>query len=155
VLPEPGIDFGDRHEGSSAKAEAVARLMDWRALTNSLILCHFEDPPGPEIPGLIRSVTGWDQSWADMARTGERIFSLRRLLNLRWGLTPADDALPALLTRPLPEGGTGGYAPDADRIGSPRYAARGYSPTTEAPSAVTLVELGLEWLTPPLPSTGD
>ncbi|MCX7671555.1 MAG: aldehyde ferredoxin oxidoreductase family protein, partial [Anaerolineae bacterium] len=46
VFPELGIEFGDRQEESAQKAAIVARLMDWRALTNSLILCHFEDVPG-------------------------------------------------------------------------------------------------------------
>ncbi|MEJ5200340.1 MAG: aldehyde ferredoxin oxidoreductase C-terminal domain-containing protein, partial [Anaerolineae bacterium] len=144
VFPELGIEFGDRQEESAAKAEIVARLMDWRALTNSLILCHFEDVPGPQLLALINSVTGWGWDWADVRRAGERIYTFKRLLNHRFGMTRADDRLPELLLRPLPEGGTGGYTPDVERLLALTYAARGYDPATALPTPEKLAELGLE-----------
>jgi len=143
VLPELGIDFGDRQEYSLEKARIVARLMDWRALTNSLILCHFEDPPGPQILGLINGVTGWGWDWPAVQRTAERIFTLKRLLNHRFGMTRADDRLPKLLTQPIAEGGTGGYVPDVEKLLTFTYEVRGYDPDTGAPTPEKLAELGL------------
>jgi len=146
AMPELGIEFGDRQEESLEKARMAARLMDWRALTNSLIMCHFEDPPGPQILGLINGVTGWDWDWPDVQRTAERIFTLKRMLNRRFGMTPADDRLPELLLESIPEGGTGGYAPDMERLLKLTYEVRGYDPATGAPTPAKLAELGLAWL---------
>jgi len=143
VFPELGIEFGDRQEESARKAQIVGRLMDWRGLTNSLILCHFEDVPGPQLLALINSVTGWGWDWPDVRRAGERIFTFKRLLNHRFGMTRADDRLPALLLQPLAEGGTAGYVPDVERLLELTYAARGYDPITGRPTPAKLAELGL------------
>jgi aldehyde:ferredoxin oxidoreductase len=143
TFPELGIEFGDRQEESAEKAQIVARLMDWRALTNSLILCHFEDVPGPQLLALINSVTGWGWDWPDVRRTAERIFTFKRLLNHRFGMTRADDRLPKLLLEPLSEGGTAGYVPDVERLLELTYAARGYDPATALPTPEKLAELGL------------
>ncbi len=145
ILPEMGIEFGDRFEESRAKAEMAANLMNWRALTNSLILCHFEDPPGPLLLGLINSVTGWDWNWDDARVTAERIFTLKRMLNHRFGMQREDDGLPKLLLRPL-EGSTGGYVPDVQHLLQMTYEVRGYDPDTALPLREKLDELGLEWL---------
>ncbi|MGC8782574.1 MAG: aldehyde ferredoxin oxidoreductase C-terminal domain-containing protein, partial [Anaerolineae bacterium] len=114
------------------------------ALTNSLILCHFEDVPGPQLLALINSVTGWGWDWTDVRRAGERIFTFKRLLNHRFGMARADDRLPELLLRPLAEGGTGGYVPDVGRLLELTYAARGYDRTTGRPTPEKLAELGLD-----------
>ena len=152
TLPEMGIEFGDRFEESREKAEMAARLMDWRAMTNSLILCHFEDPPGEQIMGLINSVTGWNTGWDEIRLMSERIFTLKRMLNHRFGMTRAADKLPKLLLQALPDGGTGGYVPDMERLLQLSYEVRGYDPLTGIPTPAKLAELELDWLIPPADS---
>jgi aldehyde:ferredoxin oxidoreductase len=149
LLPEFGIGeeaLGDRQEVSAAKAAMAVRVMDWRALTNSLILCHFEDPPGPIVLDLLNSVTGWGWDWPDVQRAAERIYTLKRMLNHRFGATREDDRLPELLLRSLPEGNTAGFTPDVDTLLALTYQARGWDAATGMPGPEKLAELGLEWL---------
>ena len=124
----------------------AVRVMDWRALTNSLILCHFEDPPGPIVLDLLNSVTGWGWDWPDVQRAAERIYTLKRMLNHRFGATREDDRLPELLLRSLHEGNTAGFTPDVDTLLALTYQARGWDAATGMPGPEKLAELGLEWL---------
>jgi aldehyde:ferredoxin oxidoreductase len=146
VLPEMGITeemFGDRQAETLLKAEMAARVMDWRALTNSLIMCHFEDPPGGLILKLINSVTGWDWDWPDVRRTAERIYTFKRMLNFRFGMTRGDERLPKAVLRPLTGGSTCGYVPDVAKLLELTYQMRGYDPVTGMPTREKLAELGL------------
>jgi aldehyde:ferredoxin oxidoreductase len=149
LLPEMGItidDFGQRQDESPAKAEMAVHLMNWRALTNSLIVCHFEDPPGPPVLALLNAVTGWGWDWPDALTAAERIYTLKRMLNYRFGMTRADDRLPQKILVPISEGNTGGYVPDVARLVELTYQARGFDTRTGRPGKVKLAELGLEWL---------
>jgi len=65
------------------------------------------------------------------------------MLNLRRGLTRADDRLPDLLLEPLDEGGTEGTVPDLDVLISGAYAEYGWDPETGMPTQETLRQLGL------------
>jgi aldehyde:ferredoxin oxidoreductase len=146
MLPEMGIVeemMGDRQGETRQKAEMAARAMDWRALTNSLIMCHFEDPPGELIRALVNAVTGWGWEWPDVRLTAERIFTFKRLLNHRFGMRREDDRLPAPALRAIPEGATGGYVPDVEHLLAHTYEARGYDPVTAHPTPAKLAELGL------------
>ncbi|PSQ17066.1 aldehyde ferredoxin oxidoreductase [Halobacteriales archaeon QS_8_69_26] len=63
-------------------------------------------------------------------RTGERIWTLTRLFNVREGFDRSDDRLPATFTRPLSGGPTDGERIDPDRFDAlldRYYAARGWS----------------------------
>jgi len=66
-------------------------------LNDVLLLCHlafvgvaFDTPVN-----ILRKVTGWDVSVAELIRTSERILTAARLFNVREGLGAADDVLPA------------------------------------------------------------
>lgn len=74
---------------------------------------------------------------------GERLFQLKRLINLRLGLTAADDTLPArLLSEPRPSGFAGGVLPDLDRMLPIYYELRGWD-EQGAPRPERLQALGL------------
>jgi aldehyde:ferredoxin oxidoreductase len=146
VLPEMGITeemFGDRQGETPLKAEMAARVMDWRGLTNSLILCHFADPPGGSLLKLINSVTGWGWDWPELRRTAERIYTFKRLLNFRFGMTRGDERLPKPVLQPIFEGNTGGYVPDVEKLLAFTYQVRGYDLMTGIPTPDKLIELGL------------
>ena len=144
--PELEITYGDPHDESFEKMAMVARIMDFRAMTNSLILCHFEDAPIPNLLELIHTVTGWDWSVEDFRTTAARIFELKRLLNARLGMTPADDALPERVLKAYDEGPTAGYAPDLVTMLKHYYAARQWDPATGVATTERLAELGLAGL---------
>jgi aldehyde:ferredoxin oxidoreductase len=142
-IPELAIGYGDPQDESAEKMAMVARIMDFRALTNSLIICHFADTPVPQLLAMMAAVTG--QSWtvARLQTTGARIFELKRLLNARLGATPAHDALPARLLRAYEKGPTAGYAPDLATMLRHYYAARQWDAITGVATPARLAELGL------------
>ncbi len=141
--PELEITYGDPHDESFEKMAMVARIMDFRALTNSLILCHFEDTPIPQLLDLLHGITGWAWSVEDLRTTAARIFEFKRLLNARLGATPADDALPKRVLKAYEEGPTVGYAPDLTTMLKHYYAARHWDPATGVARAERLDQLGL------------
>jgi len=77
-------------------------------------------------------------------RTGERIFNLERLFNLKAGLTAEDDTLPKrMLEEPMPEGPAKGVVVHLAEMLPEYYRVRGWSPEG-VPSQRKLEELGLE-----------
>ena len=89
----------DRVAGGEAHARAAIATEDRAAVMDSLILCKFLRrafaDPFPEWAALLRAVTGWDVTAAELERTARRIVIAKRLFNLREGWTRADDWLPA------------------------------------------------------------
>ncbi len=58
---------------------------------------------------------------------GERIYNIKRLLNLRWGVTPDMDNLPKrMLTQAKKEGASKGHLPPLDQLLDQYYHARGW-----------------------------
>jgi aldehyde:ferredoxin oxidoreductase len=141
--PELGISYGDPLEESPEKMAMAARVMDFRAFTNSAILCHFEETPVPDLLALWETITGWTWSAEDLARTGERIYQLKRVLNHRFGLTRANDTLPKPLLEPYEEGPTAGYAPDIVTMLRYYYEIRGWDASSGKPTPARLRSLGL------------
>jgi aldehyde:ferredoxin oxidoreductase len=75
---------------------------------------------------------------------GERIFNLKRLVNLRLGVTRADDTLPRrFLTEPRPSGTAAGVLPDLEHMLPMYYELRGWDaegrPTHERQEALGLL----------------
>jgi aldehyde:ferredoxin oxidoreductase len=91
----------------------------------------------------LNSVTGWDLAVEDLMTVGRRALTLKRMLNLRRGLTRADERLPALLQRALPEGGTEGHVPDVERLLTGAYDELGWDMRTGRPTDETLEALDL------------
>lgn len=142
-VPELGVVSGDQQGETESEVAAVVQTMNWRALTNSLIMCHLQNPPLELVLGMLNGATGNTFTADDLHMMGRDISDLKRLLNQRLGLTRENDRLPKLLTRPLDEGPTGGYVPDLDRMLAMYYDARGWDPSTGMPPSQRAVELGL------------
>jgi len=143
-VPELGIVAGDPHDESEEKARVVARTMDYRAFTNSVILCHFEDFSADNMVALLNAVTDGGWSIEEIALAGERIYTYKRLLNHRLGMTRADDTLPKPLRTPLKDGNAAGYAPDVDAMLQRYYRVRGWDEQTGMPTKAVLRRLQLE-----------
>ena len=141
--PELGIQAGDRFESSEEKGRIAARQQAWRNLYNALILCQFQNPGVERVLGAVNGATGWGLAADDLMTLGKRIATLKRMLNLRRGLTRGEDRLPALLLEPLEGGGAGGAVPDVEALLSGAYAEYGWDPETGQPGAETLRKLGL------------
>jgi aldehyde:ferredoxin oxidoreductase len=142
---ELGVIPGDRFDTGEEKGRIAARQQAWRNLYNALTLCEFQNPGVERLLGAINSVTGWGLSADDLLTLGKRIVALKRLLNVRRGLTRADDRLPDLLLRPL-DGGSEGVVPDMTALLAGAYAEYGWDPTTGEPTPATLEALDLDAL---------
>lgn len=139
---ELGVLPGDRFESSEDKGRVTALSQSWRNLYNALALCQFQNP-GPEmVLQALNSITGWDLSLDDLMTAGKRLMTLKRLLNLRRGLSRSDERLPALLTLPL-EGGTENSVPDLETMLVGAYAEYGWDLETGRPTPATLEQLEL------------
>jgi aldehyde:ferredoxin oxidoreductase len=140
---ELGILPGDRFDMTEEKGGISARQQAWRNLYNAMILCQFQNPGVERVLAALNGATGWGLETDDLMTLGKRIVTLKRLLNLRRGVTRADDRLPDLLMRPLADGGTEGTVPDVDTLLAGAYAEYGWDPETGKPTPETLEEFGL------------
>ena len=105
------IDFSEAVDRLNVGPEAAALAVeteDKAALMDSLILCKFLrgvfDDFFAEAAEMLRLVTGWDTSAAELRETAQRIVTAKKRFNILAGWTPAEDTLPArMLQQSLPE----------------------------------------------------
>ncbi len=148
-FPELGILSSPREqwtESSKERAQMAARHQDWRSIYDALVLCKFANLPASLITGLLNSATGWHTTPQELLKSGERIFNMKRLVNLKFGLKPEDDRLPSLLLEPLADGGAAGNVPDINLMLEEYYRFRGWNRTTGKLEKEKLQELGLDRL---------
>ncbi len=143
----PSVDHSHDRLSSHEAGRMAAHYQNFQSVFNPLGLCKFiiKGLAGPQmVAGLVNAALGWDWSAADVFAVGERIFNLKRLINLRLGVTAADDTLPArLLHHPRPSGGAADTLPDLPAMLAEYYAERAWDPDTGAPTAERLRTLGL------------
>ncbi|MFW9833268.1 MAG: aldehyde ferredoxin oxidoreductase family protein [Candidatus Thorarchaeota archaeon] len=146
-MGQPNKAFNIESEDRFAnEADLVARLQDFRALTNSSVLCNFYPADGHELLRLLQLATGWDIDIDELVLTGERIFTMMRLLNLKLGYDTKNEGLPELILRPL-EGATEGHVPDIEAQLKTWYEYRGWNRESGKPPKDKLQKLGLGNLT--------
>jgi aldehyde:ferredoxin oxidoreductase len=145
---EVGIHSGDRLE-NEGKGETAARAQDFRAFFDCSIMCHFAIVSPQTLIDLLNKATGASYGIEDILRIGARAVTMKRLFNLKCGLTGADDNLPSSLLHPLPDYATDDFAPDLEMQLSDYYNYRGWDRATGIPSAEALRNLGLEGLVDP------
>jgi aldehyde:ferredoxin oxidoreductase len=109
-------------------------------------MCFFAVVPPQTVVDLVNAATGQEWSLEDLIRIGERAWNLKRVINLRYGLTPAAEKLPKLLLEPLPDGGQEGHIPDMDLLLNEYYAACDWDRATGWPSVEKLAALGLAFV---------
>ena len=97
-----------------------------------------------EICEWYNAVTGIKTSVKEMALAGERIFNLKRLYNVRLGLSRKEDGLPErILTTPRNDEGTGNYTPVLEPMLDEYYEIRGWD-RDGIPKRETVERLGLD-----------
>ncbi len=144
-----GLEYFHRH-ASAEKACNVALHQDWRTIFNALVLCYFANVPPETVVELINSACGYDWNTAEMMRTGERGWTLKRAINNRLGLSRENDRLPKALLEPYSDDQRGslGYKPDFEPMLQAYYSARGWDPETGRPMQWKLRQLDMEWVIP-------
>jgi aldehyde:ferredoxin oxidoreductase len=136
----------DKHD-STGKGQLTADFQNYVGVYNALGLCQFiiKGKIGPQqTVDLVNAALGWDWTTNDLLETGERLFNLKRLINLRLGMTRADDTLPQrFLTEPRPSGMAAGVLPDLESMLEEYYQVRGWTPDG-VPSPDRLAGLDLD-----------
>jgi len=77
---------------------------------------------------------------------GERIYMMKRLFNLKMGLTALDDRLPKILLDPVNEGGSAGQTPNFEQLKQGYYDYRTFDLNSGYPKPEKLTLLGLDKL---------
>ncbi|MCX8170396.1 MAG: aldehyde ferredoxin oxidoreductase family protein [Candidatus Bathyarchaeota archaeon] len=130
------------------KGRVLAALQNWHEILESLIICKFLGIAPGHIPGLYTLVTGIPMSLEKLLEAGERIYTLKRMFNVRCGITREDDTLPYRLTNErLEEGGTLGNTISPEELNmmlNEYYMARGWD-ERGVPKDETLKNLGLHY----------
>jgi aldehyde:ferredoxin oxidoreductase len=141
-IPEPLDRFQVEWKGIlAAKTQNLMGMMD------SLKLCKFILFAGVTISDIVKwygYVTGKEMAFNDFAKAGERIFNLKRLYNVRLGISRKDDFLPPrfLTFKHVGKGLTPNLPPLGQML-SEYYEYRGWS-EDGIPTPEKLKELG--WL---------
>lgn len=132
------------HSNSKELVKSTANLQNYRALYSSLISCIFFNPPPQYMAEILNSLFGHEYDLHDIQNLGERIFTLKRLFNLKMGLTPNDETIPQILLTPKREGVVRGKAPDYRKLKRIYYDFRTWNPNSGAPKVNKLKELDLD-----------
>lgn len=144
--PEMGIpEPVDRYE-VKGKGIIAAKSQNLMGMMDSLKLCKFILFGGVTITDIVRwyrLVTGREMTANDFIRTGERIFNLKRLYNVRLGISRKDDTLPFrhLTFKRIGPGLTPNLPPLGQML-SEYYECRGWT-EDGIPTPEKLKELGL------------
>ncbi len=143
IMDDLGIGATDRFE-TNGKAANVARHQDWRAVNAALVQCIFPNPPVKNMVEMIAAATGYDVTLDNVLSYGERMWDLKRALNLKLGYDArANEILPELLLRPLADGGTEEHVAELDLMLREYYAVRDWEWATGKPSRAKLLALGM------------
>ena len=105
---------------------------------------------------MLRAVTGWDVTEAELLRTGERIANVRQAFNIREGLNPLQYSMPGRIVGAPPKaaGPSKGVTVDEATLDREYLAAMGWDGRTAKPSKGRLSELGLDDVAKELWPTG-
>ncbi len=135
------------------KARMTAYGQYFYSLLDSLTLCMFCWGPGnlfayEELVALVRYATGWECTFWELMKVGERKTTMMRQINARRGFSRKDDLLPQRLYEPLPDGPSKGCHVDLEtfpKMLEHYYAVMGWDSETGNPTGGKLMELGIGW----------
>lgn len=136
IMGKPMLLEKSKFEG---KAGLVLYFQNLTALIDSLVMCPFSILAIGEVDlaALLSYLTGREYSAEELLRTGERIFNLERVFNLKTGITSKDDTLPERFF-----GEDGINRDEFERVISDYYHFRGWD-ADGIPEMEKLRELGI------------
>lgn len=141
-IKEYGIESQDRF-ANEGKGILAAKVQNFSELFNALTMCAFMPVRPTQIAALLKAATGYNYTVENIYIAGERMFTLKRVYNIKCGVTSKDDTLPEIVLQPV-EGGSAGNVPDVEKQVSEFYEFRKWP--DGVPSREKLEELGLGWV---------
>mgnify|MGYP000321370887 CR=1 FL=1 len=147
LLPDLGYsEVLDPHSSDEAQARLAYDYQNYMSAYNPLGLCKFiaKAKVGPQrVCEIVNAALGWSWAPGDLLTMGDRLFQLKRLINVRLGVTAADDTLPErLLKEARPDGGAAGVLPDLKRMLRTYYELRDWD-ENGVPRPERLQQLGI------------
>lgn len=144
-FPEPQDPYGIK-----GKAEFTAKMQDLMCAMDALILCRFSQV-GKAVNvtnhvDWLNLITGWNMDIPEYMKVGERLFNLKRMYNVRLGVSRKDDFLPyRFMTLNRKGEDLKNQLPPMGKLLSDYYAYRGWS-EDGIPTQGKLEVLGLDEL---------
>lgn len=145
AYPEIGVELGDP-QAVEGVAPEVVRHQDWRSFIDSSGCCLFVNAPIDDMIEMTSAATGREESIATLSQAGERILTLKRMININLGLSREHEVMPDLLTRPLPDANSRGFVPPAEQMLREYYQLREWDIASGRPTPQKLIQLGLSEL---------
>jgi aldehyde:ferredoxin oxidoreductase len=150
TMPEVGIPEPQDAYQIEGKAEFTAKLQDFMCVMDALIICRFSQV-GKAVNvtnqvDWLNMITNWGIDIPGFMKVGERIFNLKRMYNVRLGVSRKDDFLPyRFMTLNRRGEDLTNQLPPIGKLLSDYYAYRGWS-EDGIPTPEKLTELGLNQL---------
>ncbi len=144
----------DRLKAEKGRGKMVRDMEDTYAVIDSLIICKFSRGTYykglSEMAKLYNLVTGIEMTAEELKKSGERVNTVARLINIREGLGRKDDTLPwKVMNMPIPDEGPVKGAvvtqKELDLLLDDYYESRGWT-LEGVPTAAKLQELGMDGL---------
>ncbi|KJS20784.1 MAG: hypothetical protein VR72_13505 [Clostridiaceae bacterium BRH_c20a] len=107
ILPEIGLEKASERFSMEGQAKLATIFQDYASALDSLVSCIFMQICGMSLTDTVKAlnaVTGWNYSPQKLMETGERIFNMQRLINIRDGFDRESDVLPERCMEPGKEG---------------------------------------------------
>jgi len=128
------------------KPAFVKMLQDFVCMVNALGMCEFTGFAlgADEYAALLSNAVGTEYTVDQFMEAGERLFNLKRMMNVQMGVSREDDTLPErLLKTPMPEGPVKGHLAETEKMIDEYYHLRDWD-TDGVPTDEKLSELGLK-----------
>ncbi len=128
----------------NGKPEITYNLQNFLSVYNPLGLCKFlmgrAEPS--QIARWVNKVTGFEMDMKELLKIGERLFNLKRLYDIKLGISGKDDVLPKRLLTAKPDGKAKGKVPNLSKMLPEYYRLRGWD-DKGIPTKERLTWLGL------------
>jgi aldehyde:ferredoxin oxidoreductase len=148
IMPELGYNKPLDRLGTEGKGKLNVDSQNIMSLMDSLKLCKFILYGGATLTDIlewINDVVGWEMTLDELMEAGNRIFNLKRMYNVRCGISKKDDTLPErILKQPRNDTGTGNNLPPLEKMLNEYYEHRGWD-FEGIPKNETITNLGLFW----------
>lgn len=146
TFPELGINKVLDRFDSDGKADMVVNAQNLMQLFENLALCKFSIFGGLQLHHIsvwLKDTLGWEFTPSELIEIGSRSFHLKRVLNVGWGWSRKNDALPPrVLIHRTSDGGAGEHLPPFNLMLADYYKLRGWN-EEGIPMDQTLKELGM------------